>query len=472
MIPITLPVAELKSALTGLGKVIPSKSNLAVLQHVKVERTPEGWIALTTTDLDRFATMRLEHPAEGPPLAVLVPFDTLAQLAKTCPKEEKILIEASPEGPLLRFSLANNLGVQKVKLLPVAEFPQTPRIKCEPISLPPDMRSAINEAMSCTSTDQTRYILNGTFIDASSPKTQYVVGTDGRHLYCANSFRLPLKHSVLIPGHKFLEWKEFHQDGEWQLRADPTHIQLSTRRWRFISRQIEGKYPDWRVPIPNPAEARTHVSIEPGKLDALLKLIQRLPCHDERFRSIGLQTKGNCLHLLAKATNDEPWLEVPVQTNKVEGPDMTLFLDRRFLVKALQFGLTTISLVDPVSAVRFHEKGRQLIVMPVRPESAQSQPPPTRPKPAPVSPKTPAPPNTPMINSPTPEAPPTGNPQLTPMDEAIQTTLQIRDKFNEGFDLLRDLSLKLKNIGREQRASAREMHSIRTTLRSLQGLKL
>jgi hypothetical protein len=51
-------------------------------------------------------------------------------------------------------------------------------------------------------------------------------------------------------------------------------------------------------------------------------------------------------------------------------------------------------------------------------------------------------------------------------------TLKVRDKFNEGFDMLRDLSLKLKVINRDQKASAREFSSVRSTLRSLQGLKL
>ena len=82
MKPIPLPIAELKSALSGIGKVINPRTTLPVLQHVKVERTNDGWIALTGTDLDRFVTMRLEHPAEGPPCAVLVPFGQLQQLTR------------------------------------------------------------------------------------------------------------------------------------------------------------------------------------------------------------------------------------------------------------------------------------------------------------------------------------------------------------------------------------------------------
>src|SRR4051812_307910 len=88
MNPITLPVAELKPALTGLGKLIHTRTSSTPLQCVKVERTSEGWIALTTTDQDHFITVRLEQPAEGKPLSMLVPFDALVSLTKDAAKGE------------------------------------------------------------------------------------------------------------------------------------------------------------------------------------------------------------------------------------------------------------------------------------------------------------------------------------------------------------------------------------------------
>ncbi len=46
-----------------------------------------------------------------------------------------------------------------------------------------------------------------------------MVGTDGRNLFSSNSFTLPLKHSLIIPSQKFIGWKEFKRDGEWQLKV-------------------------------------------------------------------------------------------------------------------------------------------------------------------------------------------------------------------------------------------------------------
>ncbi|HBJ87427.1 MAG TPA: DNA polymerase III subunit beta [Verrucomicrobiales bacterium] len=477
---ITLPVDELKAAITGLGKVIGPRPSLAILGNIKVERTADGWIALTSTDLDRFVTLRLEHPAAGPPATILLPYDQLAQVVKNCGRDETIEVEASPETSIIRFPLGNEFGESKLAFVPPEEFPVTPRLQAEAISLPAALRESILEAMDCASADATRHVLNGAFIDTRQPKAHYIVGTDGKHLYSANSFSLPLKRSLIIPSRKFLGWKEFNSDGEWQLKANDTHVQLSSRRWRFITKQIEGNYPDWRVTIPDPNAAKTHITIAPARLDTLIRLIQRMPCHGaERHRTLGLEWKDGQFLLLGKDSYAEPWLRVPVPNVQAAGPEITIFVNRKLLIKALHYGLNTISLMQQDAPLRFHCQGRQMILMPLRAveaiqqRSAQPAPaaPASQPPSRPVPPTPPAPATKPMITPPTPEGPtPTGS--IATLEEAIDLTLQIRDKLTDGFNQLRDLSLKLKSIHREQKSSVREFSTLRSTLRSLQGLKL
>jgi hypothetical protein len=129
--------------------------------------------------------------------------------------------------------------------------------------------------------------------------------------------------------------------------------------------------------------------------------------------------------------------------------------------------------MNQTSPVRFHSHGRQMIVMPLRPNAGDTLPP-AKPQPTPVCAIS-APPAPPldkhMITTPNSEGP-TANDSKSTLEEAINLTLQIRDKFTEGFNLLRDLSLKLKSIHREQKNNSREFNSVRSTLRSLQGLKL
>src|SRR5436190_1102836 len=205
MSPFALPIAELKPALAGLGKVIAKRCALPVLGNIKLERTQDGWIALTGTDLDHFVTVRLEQPAAGEPGALLIPYEELLKIMKACGSGEEILVEqAGKDTATIKYRIGQQFVETKVESLPVDEFPQTPRFKADAIALSDTLRASIHEALQCASTDETRLILNGAYLDVSKPEASYIVGTDGRHLFSSNSFNLPLKNSLIIPAHKFI----------------------------------------------------------------------------------------------------------------------------------------------------------------------------------------------------------------------------------------------------------------------------
>jgi DNA polymerase III sliding clamp (beta) subunit (PCNA family) len=487
MSKISLPVAELKPALTGLGKVVSKRATLPVLSHVKVERTKDGWIVLTGTDLDAFITYRLEQPSDGEQISLLVPYDELLKITKSCQKADTILIRtennASELSVTIEYAIGSQVAETKVASLPVEEFPEIPRIKGDAIAVNDAVRQSIHEAMDCASVDETRLILNSAYIDVSKSDGHYVVGTNGSHLYSSNSFKLPMKESFVLPTHKFLEFKEFNHDGEWQLKsATPAHkdetawFQLSSRRWRFIGRQIEGNYPNWRQVVPT--EFATGIQF--SEADKLAETIERLPDHDPSYHAIGIERKDRAVNLLWKPDKQSEWKRLPVTVDQLTGKDITIYLNRHYLTKALRFGLHRFDSIDSLSPVRFSNEGRQMIVMPVRPESAP--PPPT---PAPqaqeTTPQQPAAPSTaaqqertPMVTdtstapSTTAEPPPIDAQfdQLVEEVESMKTTMQ------DHLTGLKSVGSKLKSIQREHKSSTKDLQSVRQTLKGLQGLKL
>ena len=189
---IVLPVAELKPALIGLGKIIGKRTTLPVLSNIKIERTKDGWVALSATDLDRCVTVRLEQPGEGEPIALLIPYEDLQAVTKSCDRADTLTVESVDENrAVIRYPVGTQTIEHRCASLPVAEFPEIPKIKGEAIALPDRLRQAIHEALQCASTDETRIIINGAYLDVSDPKCQHVVGTDGHHLFSSNSFTLP-----------------------------------------------------------------------------------------------------------------------------------------------------------------------------------------------------------------------------------------------------------------------------------------
>jgi len=474
---ITLPTSELKPALSGLGKLINSRASLLVLKTIKVERTSEGWICLTTTDLDRFATVRLEQPAKGEPMALLIPYEDLLKLTKASHKADEVIFEpSSGNTALIRFNLANQFGETKVPSLPVSEFPEIPRINGDPIPVPEKLRLALHEAMACVGTDNSRRTITGACIDVSLPKANYMVGTDGRHLYSSNSFSIPLKRSLIIPKHKFLGWKDFNLDGDWQLRVPDTSdhenkvfIQLSSRRWRFITRLIEGDFPNWRQTVPDPASAKTTLQFNPDSLDAVIQLVERMPDFDEQYHRIGIEYQGKEVCLLGKANATDPWTRVPLPGCKAQGKPVSVFLDRRYLIKALDFNLSNVAIIDDISPLRFHLGGKQMIVMPVRRLGSSDKPAPVHPGPPPQIQPLPTIERKSMLNTP----PPTEAPPAVPtIDELLTDIHQTRETLLQGASKLRDVTLKLKLVHRGQRSSEREFKSVRNALQSLQTMRL
>jgi DNA polymerase III sliding clamp (beta) subunit (PCNA family) len=381
MNPILLPMAELKPALVGLGKIIGRRMTLPVLSHVRIERTPAGRIELAVTDLDTAAIVQIETPAQGEPTAFLVPYEDLSNVSKSCGKEGALIV--APVGKdciAIRFPVGGDSVEHRCETIPVEEFPPIVEIKHHPVTLDENLRHAIQEALQCASTDETRLILNGAYIDVSKAKAHYVVGTDGRHLFSSNSFALPLETSLLIPSHRFLGWKEFQQDGDWSLRVAPPEkdaalqFEIATQHWRFIARSFEGNYPNWRQVVPGDGSAQTTIEIDPAVVDGTIQTIARLPNHDEVNFSIGLEATGRKCWVLGRSKGAENWSRVQLPDIRVTGKDVTIFLNRNLLSKALRFGLTRIDIIDSRSPLRFANDGRQMIVMPTRPDSTPASP--------------------------------------------------------------------------------------------------
>jgi len=502
MSKIQLPIAELKPALLGLGKIISRKSTLPVLQNIKVDRTKDGWIVLTSTDLDCFVSVRLEQPVNGAPVEMLVPYEALTRITKRCGKTDTITVsKADKNNVLVEFPIGNQTGQEHVESLAAEEFPPVPRIKSDPVPVKDDIRQAILEAMDCASTDETRVILNGAYLDVSSRQGHYVVATDGRHLYSSNSFTLPLQNSLIIPDHKFLGWKEFNNDGEWQQRVQPGAkenpglLQISSRRWRYITRQIEGNYPNWQQVVPDPKQYNTTMELTPAAMDAILALVPKIPCHDAINNPIGLIVEGKKLTLRGRGANDAKWTDLEVAGVTVNGKPVTVYLNRHFLTKALGFGMGTIQIIDPLTPLKFSNGGKQMIVMPIRatdPASAPATPTPASSQDAPAE----APRDTQDASSTersidmprnTNGTSATANGSTTngngnghhdegvtkpAIEVAIEKIETIKGSYRETIRGLNDLADTLKQVQREQKGTDKEVQSIRVTLEKLQSVRI
>lgn len=492
MSPITLPVAQLRPALPGFGKVIAKKSSLPVLGCILVQRQPSGAIQLTATDLDHYATFRLGTQPRAEPLDLLVPLEDLNNVVKSCGSAESIRLDrTTPTTTTIGFPIADQPGEHHCQVPPVQEFPEVPGYATKAAMLPPPARRAIVEALECASTDATRLVLNGAFIDVSDPESHHIVGTDGKHLFAANSFALKLRDSLLIPTHKFLQWKGLQLDGDWFIHEpapDQQWFKIATNHWHFVARMIDGRYPDWRTVLPLDSAFTSSISLHAHSIDRVMQAVVQLPTSDERSQMVGIEATPDGLCLLGQSHVTAPWTKIAVPNTRTTGTPNTVFVDRRLLLKALRFGFTQIEVIDQISPIRFSQAGRQMIVMPMRPAMPHSTTeqeaaaPDSEPPPTPVSPtEAMAPPTPPMQttnhqhnggNGSTAAAPTMAEEPKPALDSALEQLDAIKTRLRDTGNSLARLSDTIRQAQRDQKASNREVQNVRQTLRTLQGVRL
>jgi hypothetical protein len=304
-----------------------------------------------------------------------------------------------------------------------------------------------------------------------------------------------MKESVIIPDHKFISWKGFLTDGGWQITAqkgakenDPGFVQVSSRRWTFTTRQIEGVYPNWRHVTKDPGNAKSVIQLNDEAAEAILQIVPKMPCHDKVNLTIGIKTESGKLILRGINKDDKEWTEIEVKGAAVSKNPVTVYLNRDFLTKALEFGLHEIHITDALTPLRFVNRGRQMIVMPVRVESKpeptpEPQPPP---QPQPATPSNDEAAGTPTERKPTMPrtAAPTngttngngshrnGTETKSGIESALDQIEGIKGSYRQAIQGLNELADTLKQVQRDQKASNKEVQSVRTTLEKLQSVKL
>ncbi len=484
---ITLPVPELKTALSGLNKLIGRKTTLPVLSHVKVSRQKNGLVTLQGTDLDAYATFTLTNTQPGEAVDLLVPLEQLNQAFKcsTGSKQDLALV-CEGKTTKLRYFIGGSSVHQPVNTLPVNEWPPIPKITADSTALPPGFGEALKQAMQCCSGDPSRHVLRGACLDARDAKAHYVVGTNGQFLYSANSFQFPLKDSIIFPDSKFINGSSL-LDGEpcslavqsGKKPSDVKHICLQNKQWQFVTREIEGLYPNWKQVVPTIGTGWTLVKLSPAAIEQMLAVIPNLPGNDHDHQTIRLRTGNTCLWVEGRNKDDKDWTSIAISDVTTTGKPKEISLNRIYLMPALKFGLGELAIQDELSPLVCSKDGKRIVIMPVRPNGSAAvseKPKPTTP-PASVPPTAEAKSNAEEKESTMPKANPATTPPTSPKAAESSTSLldQIEQVKESAKNLVRDLTGltdTVKQAEKDKRANEKELDNARAVLKKLQQVQI
>lgn len=170
---------SLNLAATFAKRVAERKATLPILCNARLRATADG-IVLTTTDLDRWATVTLDGSADAD-FDVTMPVRELADLAKRN-KSDLVSIDAREGSAALDFEGSR----ASLHSLPSEDFPSFPWDGLDAVTrfeVGSDMLAeAFGSVAFAISTEETRYYLNGVYMHVTHDGMLRTVATDGHRL--------------------------------------------------------------------------------------------------------------------------------------------------------------------------------------------------------------------------------------------------------------------------------------------------
>jgi hypothetical protein len=481
-IEIEFSASDLKQAVAGLGKVM-IRTGLPALRCVRLVRNESGYVTASVTDLETLATYRFRAAQEGSAVVMLIPWEAFSKAAKTT-KERAVFILEKSDTVAVRTFIGSMFFEEPSAMPPLDEWPVIPEVTGPTHEMNAVFKTAFVEAMSCSSTDASRLVLNGVCLDLTRPEAHYVVGANVRQLYAANSFKFDLARSIIFPNRKFLAWSGFLDDGDWKLRTtlapdtkDGGWAEIHSDRWTIQTRLIAGEYPNWPQVFPSDTSDATIVRLTPEATAMLLEVMPRVQIADRHKESACVAVCGDRLFLHSRSNADEPWKDIPVPGADVAGPAAAVLVNKEQFIHALRMGFDQLELRDPLSPTVLRAPRKKLVIgamrgdMPQITSTEESSPSIPQPETITTEPER-NPMNTTATNG---ERPKTTAPPEAPETELRAAMLQVetvRNTFRESLNGLNQVMNLLKAAEKEQKNSDKEIEGVRSTLRSLQRVQI
>jgi hypothetical protein len=433
---------QLRELVVGFRKIIPRQGD--DLRRLRIDLASG---TVTATDGSRFLSHQLGKPSPGGG-RYLMAFDGLLHFCNGLPARQEVRVEATTGGRI-RFRAPERQCFAEL-MAPGDSFAEAPRRVGRSQTLHPEEREAVLRALTCVSTEDHRHTLQGVFFDREEGSTK-VVATDGRCLYHETLRSLEVPGSFILPASPLLAWRGFRHD--WGLevsrgKKEPVMIRLSAGPWTFITPAIEGNYPDWRQILPELHRRPTRLALGQDDLKTLGNF---------GGDKIGFNVTAQELRFLSHDPKADRWSQHLARDSRSQGPATTVYLDPRFLGRALRAGAEDVYLAGEYDPILFRGKG-ELVVMPLRVGGpalpvAETKPP-TQDQTATAPPKT-------MEKKP-------HNPHQDPPGElALETLKTLKGQLRESAGLVDQALRHLREAQARQRATQKDIKTIRGTLQSL-----
>jgi DNA polymerase III subunit beta len=348
-------------------EVISSKNSLSVLSNVLLTAA-KGELKLQATDLKvGFETsLPVEIIQEGTTTAFC---DKLLNILRSLPEGDVELEQADPT--MLRIRPLSKKVDFQLRCIPSDKYPELARAADNMYFEFPqkDFNEMVSRTLFAVSDDETRYFMNGIFLEKRDDSL-IMVATDGRRLSFI-SRKIPvrmenMKGVILPPKILTIVRKLSSGEGSLSLALTDKNVFIRMGATRLSSNLIDGQFPDYRRVIPDNQKYRA--SVEKKALEDALRRVSLLV--EQKSRKVVFSLEGSTLTIMSKES------ELGIATEELpceySGPSMSFAVNCLYMSEPLrEIGSESVTMEfsDVNKAITLKpapEEGYTNIIMPMQ----------------------------------------------------------------------------------------------------------
>jgi len=290
------------AALQSVAGIVERRHTLPILANVLLHKNGPS-VQLTTSDLEIQIRTTAELGGDEGNFATTLGARKLIDILRTMPADQTVSLENNA-GKLILKGGKSRFTLQS---LPAEDFPlvQESASFGPAFSVPQKtLKNLLGQVSFAMAVHDIRYYLNGILFVAEG-KQLSLVATDGHRLAFASAqldMDVP-KQEVILPRKTVLELQRLLSDkeGAIELQFASNQAKFSFDGMEFVSKLVEGKFPDYNRVIP-----RNHSNIVMVGRAPLLASLQRTAIMtSEKFKGVRLNLEAGTLRVASSNAEQE-----------------------------------------------------------------------------------------------------------------------------------------------------------------------
>jgi len=373
MIVLKAAQEKLLNALQAVSGIVERRHTLPVLANVLIRKN-DGQIEFTASDLEIQVRTTAELGGDSGHFATTVGARKLIDILRSMPVEQLVSLSSNQN----KLTLQGGKSRFTLQTLPSDDFPlvQEAADFGPAFSVPQQtLKALINQVHFAMAVHDIRYYLNGILFVAEG-KNLILVATDGHRLALAQATletEIP-KQEVILPRKTVLELQRLlkgeNKDGSpnapIEMRFAGNQAKFSFSGMEFVTKLVEGKFPDYNRVIPK--NHKNHVTL--GRVPLLASLQRAAILTSEKFKGVRVNIEPGTLRIASSNAEQEEAkeeLEIDYAGDSIEiGFNVTYLIDA---LSNMDVDMVKLELQDTNSSALLtvpEQAGFKYVVMPMR----------------------------------------------------------------------------------------------------------